>query len=157
MNTLMPIMIALHLLAAVVWVGGMFFAYMALRPVAATLLEPPQRLPLWTQTFMRFFPWVWLAILFLTATGYTMVFAVFGGMGSVGLHVHLMQGLGWIMILMFMHMYFAPFQRMKRAVAAGDWLLGGQQLAQIRRTVGINLILGLLVVLVASSGRYLGL
>ena len=79
MNTLMPALIALHLLAAVVWVGGMFFAYMALRPVAATLLEPPQRLPLWTQTFMRFFPWVWLAILLLTATGYTIVFAVFGG------------------------------------------------------------------------------
>jgi uncharacterized membrane protein len=153
----MSALIALHLLAAVVWVGGMFFAYMVLRPVAATLLEPPQRLPLWTQTFMRFFPWVWLAILLLTATGYTMVFAVFGGMGSVGLHVHLMQGLGWVMILMFMHMYFAPFQRMKRAVVAGDWPTGGQQLAQIRRIVGINLILGLLVVLIASSGRYLGL
>jgi uncharacterized membrane protein len=98
MNMLMPTLIALHLLAAVVWVGGMFFAYMALRPVAATLLEPPQRLPLWTQTFMRFFPWVWLSILLLTATGYVMVLGVFGGMGAVGLHVHLMQGLGWIMI-----------------------------------------------------------
>lgn len=153
----MPLLIALHLLAAVVWVGGMFFAYMALRPVAATLLEPPQRLPLWTQTFMRFFPWVWMAILLLTTTGYTIVFSVFGGMGGVGLHVHLMQGLGWIMILMYMHMYFAPFLRMKRAVAAADWLTGGQQLAQIRRIVGINLILGLLVVVIASSGRYLGL
>lgn len=157
MNNAMPLLIALHLLAAVVWVGGMFFAYMALRPVAATLLGPPQRLPLWTQTFMRFFPWVWLAILLLTTTGYAMLFSVFGGMAGVGLHVHLMQGLGWIMILMFMHMYFAPFQRMKRAVAAGEWPTGGQQLAQIRRIVGINLILGLLVVLIASSGRYLGL
>ncbi|MBU1190433.1 MAG: CopD family protein [Gammaproteobacteria bacterium] len=153
----MPVLIALHLLAAVVWVGGMFFAYMALRPVAATLLEPPQRLPLWTQTFVRFFPWVWLSILLLTATGYLMVLGVFGGMGAVGLHVHLMQGLGWIMILMYMHMYFAPFQRMKRAVAAGDWPTGGQQLAQIRRIVGINLILGLLVAVIASGGRYLAL
>lgn len=157
MNILMPVLIALHLLAAVVWVGGMFFAYMALRPVAATLLEPPQRLPLWTQTFVRFFPWVWLSILLLTATGYLMVLGVFGGMGAVGLHVHLMQGLGWIMILMYMHMYFAPFQRMKRAVAAGDWPTGGQQLAQIRRIVGINLILGLLVAVIASGGRYLAL
>jgi len=157
MNILMPVLIALHLLAAVVWVGGMFFAYMALRPVAATLLEPPQRLPLWTQTFVRFFPWVWLSILLLTATGYLMVLGVFGGMGAVGLHVHLMQGLGGIMILMYMHMYFAPFQRMKRAVAAGDWPTGGQQLAQIRRIVGINLILGLLVAVIASGGRYLAL
>lgn len=151
----MPALVAFHLLAALVWVGGMFFAYMALRPVAARLLEPPQRLPLWTQTFLRFFPWVWLAVLLLPTTGYIMVFSVFGGMGAVGLHVHLMQGLGWLMILLYMHMYFAPFQRMRRAVTAGDWPTAGAQLAQIRRVVGINLILGLMVATIASGGRYL--
>lgn len=152
---MMTLLIPLHLLAAVVWVGGMFFAYMALRPVAATLLDPPQRLPLWTQTFLRFFPWVWLAVVLLPATGYAMVFSVFGGMGGVGLHVHIMQGLGWVMMLLYMHMFFAPFKRMKRAVAIGDWQAGGAQLAQIRRVIGINLILGLIVVALASGGRYL--
>lgn len=155
MDKLMPALIALHLLAAVVWVGGMFFAYVALRPVAASLLEPPQRLPLWTQTFQRFFPWVWLAVLALPVTGYLMIFSVFGGMGNIGLHVHLMQGLGWLMILLYLHMYFAPFRRMQRAVAAGDWPTGGAKLAQIRRIVGINLILGLVVTLIGSAGRYL--
>ncbi|MBI5040422.1 MAG: CopD family protein [Gammaproteobacteria bacterium] len=150
----MSTLIALHLLAAVIWVGGMFFAYMALRPVAATLLEPPLRLPLWTQTFRRFFPWVWLAVALLPVTGYLMVFTVFGGMAQVGLHVHLMQVLGWAMILLYMHMYFAPFQRMQRAVATGDWPGAGAQLAQIRRIIGINLMLGLGVVLIASAGRY---
>ena len=155
MNLLTPLLIALHLLAAVVWVGGMFFAHRALRPVAATLLEPPQRLPLWTQTFRRFFPWVWLAVVLLPTTGYMMVFRVFGGFSSVGLHIHLMQGLGWVMMLLFMHMYFAPFKRMQRAVAAGDWPTAANQLAQIRRIVGTNLILGLSVVAIASAGRYL--
>lgn len=154
MNNLMTLLIPLHLLAAVVWVGGMFFAYMALRPAAATVLQPPQRLPLWTRTFQRFFPWVWAAVVFLPATGYAMVFSVFGGMGRVGLHVHLMQGLGWLMILLFMHLYFAPFQRMKRAVAAEDWPAGGAQLARIRRIVGTNLVLGLVVAAIASAGRY---
>ena len=155
MSQTMPALIALHLLATVVWVGGMFFAYVALRPVAATLLDPPQRLPLWTHTFARFFPWVWIAVVLLPATGYAMVFGVFGGMGQVGLHVHLMQGLGWIMILMFMHVYFAPFPRMRRAVTIGDFPEAGSQLAQIRRIIGINLILGLIVVVIASAGRYL--
>lgn len=155
MNKLMPGLIALHLLATVVWVGGMFFAYMALRPVAASLLEPPQRLSLWTQTFERFFPWVWIAVLTLPVTGYLIVFGVLGGMGGAGLHVHLMQGLGWLMILLYLHMYFACFRRMQRAVAAGDWPTAGKQLAQIRRIVGINLLLGLLVVVIASAGRYL--
>ena len=36
----MPLLIALHILAAVVWVGGIFFAYMVLRPSAGPL-EPP--------------------------------------------------------------------------------------------------------------------
>ena len=30
---------ALHLLAAVVWVGGMFFAWMILRPAAVSALD----------------------------------------------------------------------------------------------------------------------
>ncbi len=155
MNNLMPVLIILHLLAATVWVGGMFFAYMALRPAAATLLQPPQRLPLWTGTFQRFFPWVWIAVVLLPVTGYAMVFGVFGGLGQAGLHVHLMQGLGWLMILLYLHLYFAPFRRLRRAVAAADWPAGGAQLARIRRTVGINLILGLIVVAIAGGGRYL--
>src|SRR5690606_5692971 len=68
MNNLMSLLFPLHLLAAVVWVGGMFFAYMALRPAAATVLPPPQRLPLWTQTFRRFFPWVWITVVLLPVT-----------------------------------------------------------------------------------------
>ncbi len=46
---------ALHLLAAVVWVGGMFFAWMILRPAAVDILEPPARLRLWLSVFKRFF------------------------------------------------------------------------------------------------------
>jgi len=39
---------ALHVLAAVVWVGGMFFAWMVLRPAAVSALQPPERLMLWS-------------------------------------------------------------------------------------------------------------
>nr|WP_201346117.1 CopD family protein [Thiohalobacter sp. COW1] len=151
----MPVLISLHLLAAVVWIGGMFFAWMALRPVAASLLEPPLRLPLWSQTFAKFFPWVWLAVILLPVTGYWMLFDVFGGMGRAGMHIHLMQGIGWLMILLFMHVFFAPYKRLRRAVAAGDWPAGGQQLAIIRKLIGINLTLGLVLVVIVAAGRYL--
>ena len=43
----MAIAITLHVIAAILWVGGMFFAWMVLRPVAAGQLEPPARLTLW--------------------------------------------------------------------------------------------------------------
>ena len=141
----MGIAILLHTLSAVVWVGGMFFAYMALRPVAASQLEPPARLRLWAGVFRKFFPWVFAAAGVLLATGYWMVLSVFGGFASVGLHVHLMQWLGIGMVLIFFHVYFASFMRLQRAVAAEDWPEGGKRLAQIRVLIGVNLVLGLLV------------
>jgi uncharacterized membrane protein len=151
----MTIAVTLHVLSAVIWVGGMFFAYQVLRPVAATQLQPPQRLVLWSNVFTRFFPWVWAAVLLLLVTGYWMIFIVFGGMKAVGLYVHIMQGLGWLMMLLYMHLYFAPFRRLKEAVITENWLEGGKQLNQIRVIVGINLALGLIVVAVATGGRYL--
>jgi uncharacterized membrane protein len=151
----MFIAITLHLLAVVIWVGGMFFAYMALRPVAATLLEAPQRLPLWSLTFARFFPWVWVSVILLPVTGYWMILKVFGGFGSLALYIHIMQGVGILMILIFLHVFFAPYRRLKQAVAAGDFTTAGKHLALIRKLIGLNLTLGIALIVVASSGRYL--
>lgn len=144
----------LHLLSAVVWVGGMFFAYMVLRPVAAGLLDAPQRLALWAQVFAQFFTWVWFAIITLLLTGYGMLFAFFGGMAAAPIYIHIMQGAGLLMMLIFAHVYFAPYRRLRQAVAAQDWPEGGRRLGQIRQLVGINLMLGLLVVTVAAAGRF---
>jgi len=44
----------LHVVAAVIWVGGMFFAYVCLRP-AVGALEPPARCRLWRVALGRFF------------------------------------------------------------------------------------------------------
>ncbi|MCP8687051.1 DUF4149 domain-containing protein [Marinobacterium sedimentorum] len=150
----MPLAISLHLLAAVIWVGGMFFAYQCLRPVAAKVLEPPQRLTLWCQLFSRFFVWVWGAIVTLLLTGHWMI-GLMGGMTAVGMHVHVMLATGYLMVALFLHLYFAPFQRLKKAVGASDWQQAGVQLNQIRRFVGINLLLGLITVVNAVAGRML--
>ncbi|MBI3546606.1 MAG: CopD family protein [Gammaproteobacteria bacterium] len=150
----MSIAITLHILSAVIWVGGMFFAYMALRPVAAALLAPPLRLPLWSQTFARFFPWVWGAVIVLPLSGYWMIFDVFQGMQNVGLHIHIMQIIGWGMIAIFLHVFFAPYKKMSRALAINDFAAAGKQLARIRRLIGINLILGLLTIAVGAGGAY---
>ena len=147
--------VMLHVLAVVIWVGGMFFAHQCLRPVVADQLEPPQRLPLWVGVFGRFFPWVWVCIAVALATGLWMIFQFFGGFAGVGLYVHIMFALGLIMMAIFMHVFFAPYKRLKRAVEAQDWSAGGKQLAQIRKMVGINTVLGLITIAVASGGRYL--
>ena len=145
----------LHTLSAVVWVGGMFFAHQVLRPAAA-VLEPGLRLTLWSRVLGRFFAWVFGAIVVLLLTGYIMVLGVYAGFAGVGLHIHLMQGIGILMILLFLHLYFAPWRRFRSAVARQDWAESGQQLGQIRTIVTINLVLGVIVIAVASSGRYWG-
>lgn len=153
----MSFMIALHTLAAVIWVGGMFFAYMALRPAAAKTLEPGQRALLWCRTLSRFFLWVWASIIALLVTGYGMIGAYFGGMANVGWHVHAMQALGLLMMLMFLHIYFAPYRRLKLAIEADDTPEADRRVGQIRMFVAINLILGLIVVIIGSGGRYVSI
>jgi uncharacterized membrane protein len=145
--------LAFHIAAAVIWVGGMFFAYVALRPSAGPL-EPALRLPLWHRVFGRFFPWVWTSILALLASGYGMVLLGLGGFRGVGLHVHVMQTTGIVMVMLFLHLFFVPWKRFRRAIAAGDLAAAGKNLEQIRILVATNLILGLFTVIVGASGRY---
>ena len=152
----MPFAITLPVLSAVIWVGGMFFAYMALRPVAASLLEPPLRLPLWSKTFARFFPWVWAAVILLPATGYWMILWVFDGFENVKLYVYIMQVTGIAMILIYLYVFFIPYRRMNQAIAARDFTAAGKQLAVIRKLIGANLVLGLITITVASGGPYWG-
>ncbi len=153
--TINAVSLVLHLLSAVVWVGGMFFAYMFLRPVAASQLEPPVRLTLWVGVFKKFFPFVWLALLFLPLTGYMMIFDIWGSMAATPLYVHIMNGLGIVMIFIYLHVYFAPFKRLKEAVIKQDWPEGGRNLNIIRKMVGINTMIGLLVIIIVSAGRTL--
>lgn len=133
----------------------MFFAYNFLRPAAGQVLEPPLRLTLWVAVFKRFFPYVWLSVVLLPVTGYLMVFAIWGSLTDAPIYVHIMNGVGITMILIYMHVFFAPFKRLKLAVSEERWPDGGRALAQIRILVAVNMVLGVLVVIVASAGRYL--
>ena len=146
--------VLLHVIGVVIWVGGMFFAYMVLRPVAAGQLEPPQRLPLWAGVFRLFFPWVWVSVIVVLASGLYLIFGL-GGMGAVRPYVHIMLALGIVMMLIFFHVFFAPYGRLKRAVDAQDWSAGGKALGQIRKLVGINTLIGIVTIAVGAGGRYI--
>ncbi len=150
---MMVLLLAAHVLGALFWVGGMAFAYTMLRPAAGPL-EGPVRLTLWRDVFKRFLPWVAVSILALLISGYGMMFMAYGGFARAPLFVHVMQGLGILMMLLYLHLYFAPWRRMQKLVQASDWQNAGKQLAMIRKLVAINLTLGVIVVLVGSTGRY---
>lgn len=150
----MGLWIAIHFLAAVFWVGGMYFAHQCLRPAAELHLPPPQRLVLWRGVLRRFFSRVWMAIAVILISGYLMIFIYFDGFAGLGLHVYLMQISGWLMIGLFLHVYFGPYRRLKTCLNAEDFAAAGVQQGKIRMFVGINLVLGLFTMLLGATGRY---
>lgn len=143
----------LHVLSIVVWVGGMVFAHFFLRPALAQL-EPPARLRLMHEVLGRFFKAVLLASVLTLVSGLWMIGRVAkqvvqsGGSFEMPLAWTVMAVLGAAMVAIFMHIRFALYPRLGRAVAASDWPAGGTALAQIRRWVSVNLGLGVLVLLV---------
>lgn len=147
----MRIALWLHILAIVIWVGGMFFAHVALRPAVA-VLPPPVRLPLVTATLATFFRWVGAAVVVVIGTGFLMIFAR-GGFGGVGANVHLMTVLGLVMASIYGFVVAVPFPRARAAVASNAWETAGLAVIQVRRLVGVNLILGLVTLTIAILGQ----
>lgn len=146
---------ALHLLAAVIWVGGMFFAWMILRPAAVDALEPPARLSLWLNVFKRFFVWVWLAVLLLPLSGVGMLHLSYGGFDAAPRYVHIMMGLYLVMLALFLRIQALLLPELRRAVEAENWPAGAEVLGKIRKIVGSNLLVGLaLMTLVAMRPSF---
>jgi uncharacterized membrane protein len=145
----------LHLFGIVVWVGGMFFAYIVLRPTAADVLQPPERLRLWNGVFSRFFNWVWLAIGAILLSGLYLIY-LYGGMAHVGHYVHTMLLLGLVMVGIYVYVFFGCFVPFSLHVEKERWKEAAAILAKIRQLIAINLSLGLLTLAVAKIGIQFG-
>ncbi len=138
----------LHILGVVIWVGGMFFAYMVLRPVVNQQLPLPQMLKFWQAVFTSFFHWVWLSITIILASGLHMI-AEMGGFEKLPFNVYLMFAIGVMMMLIFIYVFFTAYRKLKRYVAAEEWEAAGIALVQIRVLIGLNLILGFVTIAIA--------
>lgn len=141
----MTLSLLLHLLAAMLWIGGMGFAHFALRPAAIATLQPPQRLPLMSAALGHFFRLVMVAVVLLLATGLHVIFAT-GGFGAARPGVHIMFGGALVMIVIFGYIAHGCHPKMRRHVEAAEWPAAAAQLDRIRRLVLVNLALGVLIV-----------
>ena len=148
---LRQLLIFLHLLGVISWLGGMFFAYYCLRPAAVEVLEPPQRLPLWAATFARFLPYMGVAVAVLVASGFGLLLAVGFRHAPIGWHV--MMTLGLVMAAVFVYVYAALYPKLRAHCAASAWPAAAQALNRIRQMVALNLALGVCVVAAAVSAR----
>ena len=134
----------LHLVAAILWLGGMGFMLLALRPALGTVAEPPSRLRLLAAVLRRFFAGVWAAIALLLLTGGYMY--SHAGAQAAPLGWHLMGGIGVLMFLVYAHLYFTPYQRLRRAVDEAAWPQAASAATMIARLAGVNFALGWLAV-----------
>jgi len=149
---MMSLMKLLHVLSIVVWVGGMFFAYVVLRPSAAEILQPPERLKLWDKVFSQFFNWVWLAVFLVLVSGFYMVY-LYGGFAHLPMFINLMLLMGLAMVAIYVYVFFKCFAPFSRLVSKQEWPAAGGMLATIRKLVGLNLSIGLLTIVVALFGK----
>ncbi|MGG7648940.1 Uncharacterized membrane protein [Pseudomonas frederiksbergensis] len=145
------IVYTLHVLSALVWVGGMFFAWMVLRPAAMKALEGPARLKLWVEVFQGFFRWVWVAVVLLPISGVGMIHLQYSGFEAAPRYVQVMMGLYVVMTALFIRIQALLLPELRTAVAAQDWPTGAATLGKIRKLVGINLIVGLVLVAIAAA------
>ncbi|HIJ82612.1 MAG: uncharacterized protein HW380_3957 [Magnetococcales bacterium] len=150
----MAIPLSIHLISAIIWIGGMFFANWMLRP-AVENLDLPAKVRLWIDVLERFFSWIWVIVFTQPATGYWMVFYELGGFHHAGMHIFLMQIVGLFMIFVFFWVYFVLFKNMKRMAKEELFPEAGMYMMKIRRMVLLNLTLGSMVSTLAVVGRFL--
>jgi uncharacterized membrane protein len=149
----MSLALIFHILAAIIWIGGMFFAHLILRPSAGAL-DLPTRLALWDRVLGRFFNWVWLSIAVLLITGFAMVIVGYGGFAVLPPNINLMMAVGVLMTAIFIFIFFVPWPRLHHSVAVADWPDAERSIRSIRRLVGLNLLLGLATVVLAGAGAF---
>ncbi|AMO23899.1 CopD family protein [Ramlibacter tataouinensis] len=144
-------LLLLHLLSAIAWLGGMFFAHFCLRPAAVKLLAPPQRLPLMTAALGSFLRYMAVAVTVLVLTGLAMFMDSGWARAPLGWQVMLVVGLA--MAAVFGYVYGVHYPRLRARCEAGAWAEAAQVLNRIRQLVVTNLVLGLVVVVAAASAR----
>jgi uncharacterized membrane protein len=144
---------ALHVLGAVLWVGGMVFAILVLRPAMATL-DPPQRLALHQGVLARFFRLVWHAMPIVLLSGWVLLFGWYGGFRGAGWHVHVMHLLALLMAAVFVGIVTGPWKAFRAAMAREDRPAAAAAADNIRQLVTANMALGLITVAIAAWGRF---
>lgn len=145
---LRSLLVAIHTMSAVVWVGGVFFMVMIMK-WAVHVLEPKDRVAVMTRVFDRFFFWVWVSVILILVTGFYIIFALYGGFKGLGMHIHIMLTIGLLMTFIYAYIYFVPFQKLKKLKEAGDIPAAVKQVHSIRDIGMVQLVLGtLLIVLV---------
>jgi uncharacterized membrane protein len=98
----------------------------------------------------RFFATVSVAVLLLLGSGLALL--GLGGPGGTHWSVHAMAAIGLLMMAVYGHIRLSLYPRLRQAVAAQQWPQAAAALNAIRGRVGLNLLLGTGVFVLALVG-----
>jgi uncharacterized membrane protein len=144
------LVLLLHLLAAIFWVGGMALMLFCVRPAALATLQAPQPIALLHAVLHRFLQYVGIAIAALLLTGIHL-YGLRGGMAARwGVHVMALGGLA--MMLIYGHIRYAGLKQLTTAVSAQDWPAAKTALESVRQKVMLNLALGVVIIAAVKMG-----
>ena len=149
---LFALSLVFHTLAAIIWVGGVFFVRTILLP-SLDGWEATERFAVLARVLPVFFRVIWGSVVVLLVTGYgVLLFGYSDGLGGGGVHVDIMQAVGWLLILAFAYLDWGPFRYFLRARAAGDMDRAEAKLVILRKGFSVTLGLGLLTAAVGATG-----
>ena len=148
----MLIAASIHILSAMIWIGGLLFFYGVLNRAVEEVLEPTERLPLMHRIVQRFFPLFGWSMAATLASGFWLVQIAYNG--GIGWMVELMIGLGAASVLLLGYLYYGPYRRMEKALDRYDLLLASSCLGNIRALTAANLLLGFVSVVIGVAARF---
>jgi uncharacterized membrane protein len=150
----MIIVFPLHVLAAIVLLGGLFFASLVFKPLAHGLdIETASSLR--QRMLSPFFAWGWVSLLLILGTGVAMVFLKFGGFSGVPMIHRANMVIGIPVIVLFGYVFFGPWRAYRRVMARRDWTAAQREIGRVRVLMLLILGLGFVASVVSAVGRYI--
>ncbi len=146
-------LIFLHIISAVVWVGGMIAMRFAAHPAFMEISEAYERLPKVSKALKRLFYIVMPFVLALAATG--AVLTIGYGIKHTDFHylTHIKEG---IWTVMFINLVAMMLRRSKadKLMQMGDFRSAGEKLSLIGKyMVPVNILLGIAAIAVGTLLR----
>jgi uncharacterized membrane protein len=150
----MTVVFPLHILAIIVFLGGLFFASVVFQPLTRGL-DSETASSLWQPTLSRFFAWGWVSLLLILATGIGMVFLKFGGYSGAPMIHRGNMAIGIPAMALFVYVFFGPWQQYRRTTLRRDWTAAQKAITRVQVVMRIILVLGLIASAVSAVGRYI--
>jgi len=149
----MAVALAVHILATTIFLGGLFLSRVVLKP-GNRVPELRSEYGLWQGILARYFPWAWISVVLIIASGISMVFLKFGGPSGIPALHRANMVIGIPAILLFVYLLFGPWQRFRRS-GSKDWFDAEPTMRRVRLIMTVILTLGLISSAVSAAGRYL--